>query len=104
MDQSQSDRLARLEQRADDFDRRLTDLGTISREMATVSANVAHMDRDLALLRDEVEGITHSIAARDEAVSKERRETRLALYSMIGVLGASLIAGVAAVVVGLVGG
>lgn len=73
-------------------------------QMATVLANLGHLDRDLAMVRDEVTGISEAMTKRDEAVSKERRDTRLALYSMVGVLGASLIAGIAAVVVGLVGG
>lgn len=97
-------RLARLEQRVDDVDRRLADFATINTQMATVIANQGHMDRDFSLLRDEVEGIGKTLVDRDVAVSRERRQTRIALYTMIGVLGASFISGIAAVVVGLVGG
>lgn len=104
MEQSQSDRLARLEQRADDIERRLGDLGTVSTQMATVLANIGHMDRDLAMVRDEVERISESLSKRDEEVSRERKQTRVALYTMVGVLGASFLSGVAAVIAGMIGG
>lgn len=104
MDVDERDRLARLEQRADDVDRRLQDLGSVNTQLATVNANLGHMDRDLAMLRDEVESIGKTMADRDETTSKERKQTRLALYTMIGVLGASFLSAVAAVIVGLVGG
>lgn len=104
MEQLQSDRLARLEQRADDIERRLGDLGTMSTQMATVLANIGHMDRDLAMVRDEVERISESLSKRDEEVSRERKQTRVALYTMVGVLGASFLSGVAAVIAGMIGG
>jgi archaellum component FlaC len=104
VDGDERDRLTRLEARVEDIDRRLADLGSINSQMATVNANLGHMDRDLTMLRDEIEGVSTTLASRDQAVSKERRDTRLALYSMAGVLGASFVSGVVAVIVGLIGG
>ncbi|WP_297775069.1 hypothetical protein [Mycobacterium sp.] len=98
------ERIIRLETRVDELDRRMASLDSIAAQMATVNSNLGHMDRDLTILRDEVEGITATINKRDEAVSKERRETRLALYTMIGLLGASAIAAIGTVLVGLLGG
>jgi hypothetical protein len=98
------ERIIRLETRVDDLDRRLGNLDSMAAQMAGVNSNLAHMDRDMTILREEVEGITTTISKRDDAVSKERRETRLALYTMIGLLGASFIAGVATVLVGVIGG
>jgi hypothetical protein len=98
------DRITRLEVRVDDIVRRLSDLSTTTTQMATVNANLGHMDRDLTMLRQEVEGISTTLTKRDEAVSRERKQTRVALYTMIGVLGASFVSAVAAVVVGILGG
>lgn len=86
------------------MDRRLADLASINAQMATVNANLGHMDRDLTMLRDEVEGIGKTLVDRDDATSRERKQTRVAIYSMVAVLGASFLSAVGAVVVGLVGG
>lgn len=87
----------------DELDRRLADLATIATQMATVNANLGHMDRDISALRDQVEVIGHNMDQRDQQVSKERKETRVALYGMIAVLGASFVTAVGAIAVGVLG-
>lgn len=66
--------------------------------MAEMRSDVRHMDENMEEVKREVLGIKGSLKKRDDAVSQERRQTRLALWSLVGVLGAAIIAAIGAVI------
>lgn len=76
---------------------------------AELKADMRHMDNSLQDVRSEVHTLRDLIEKRDVAageerrqrdavVSQERRATRTALWTLVGVLGASIITAIGAVV------
>lgn len=91
-------RLARVEQRVEDLSRQVTDYQPLSVSIASQQAHMEHFQESLGVLRNDVKALADNLEARDAATSKERRDTRVALYSMMAVLGAAIIGAVAAVI------
>jgi septal ring factor EnvC (AmiA/AmiB activator) len=89
-------RLARLEQRVDGIDTRLAELSGVKEVMAEMRTEIRHVKEGIGEIHEDIDGVNTALQARDSAVSQERRQTRLALWSLVGVLGASLITAVGA--------
>lgn len=122
---SDSSRLARLEQRVNDHDTMIRTVAPLSTQQAVLNAEVAHIRDDLREVGSDVDGLVkemrdrfHRLAddqqkrdesrvaedqRRDEAEAAGRRQLRVALYGLIGVLGAALIAALATILVALAG-
>lgn len=122
---SDSSRLARLEQRVNDHDTMIRTVAPLSTQQAVLNAEVSHLRDDLRGVGDDVEGLVKDMQARfdrlaedqrkrdearaaedqrrDEAEAAGRRQLRMALYGLIGVLGAALIGALATILVALAG-
>lgn len=119
MPDSEASRLARLEQRVEDHDTMIRTVAPLSTQAAVLTAEMTHM-------RDEVRDLEGSVAdnhrdvlgrfsALDEAQRRRdeerkaederradveatgRRQLRMALYGLIGVLGAAFIGALATI-------
>lgn len=101
---SDSSRLARLEQRVDDLAGLLSTFGATTTHVAMMGVKQDHYDEAVRGMRADVKELRDALDTRDAQMSKERKDTRIALWSLVGVLGAALISGGAAIVVALVGG
>jgi hypothetical protein len=119
MPDSDASRLARLEQRVEDHDVLIRTVGPIATQAAVQTAEMSHMRdevRDLETLvndhhRDVLtrfSGLEEGQRRRDEERKAEderraeveatgRRQLRMALYGLIGVLGAAFIGALATI-------
>jgi hypothetical protein len=76
--------IGRLDRRDDRFSERLTKIEDLA---------VAYQLKEL---RREVEELTGQFAHQREEEAKERKDVRVAIYALVGVISASLISGLAA--------
>lgn len=95
-------RLARLEQRMDDLSSSVSTIPATATQVATLQVQQGHYDKAVEVLRADVKELRDALDTRDAQVSKERRDTRVALWSLVGVLVAAMISGGAAIVAALV--
>jgi hypothetical protein len=79
------------------------ELGRLDRRVDRTGERITKIE-DLAVayqlqeLRKEVEGLSGAFAHQREEEHKERRDVRVAIYALIGVITAALISGGAAVI------
>lgn len=108
MPDSEASRLARLEQRADDFEVQLNRVLPLAEAMAEMRANMIHLEVLAKSTNNSLINFEAKIEKRDEQrdkqVSAERRGTRNALYLLAGTLGAAIIGAVALVIAAAIGG
>jgi glutamate synthase domain-containing protein 3 len=83
--------IGRLDRRDDRFSERLTKIEDLA---------VAYQLKEL---RRELEALSGDLAHQREEEAKERRDVRVAIYALVGVICAALISGGAAVVAAGVG-
>lgn len=72
----------------------VTPIGT---KVAVVEVGVQHLAEAVSQVRGELKVVAENLEERDKAVTAERRATRTALWSLVGVLGASLITAIGAI-------
>lgn len=108
MPDSELSRIARLEQRADDFEAQLNRVLPLGETMAEMRANMVHLEHLAKSTHNNLARFEAKIEKRDELrdrqVSAERRGTRNALYLLAGTLGAAIIGAVALVIAAAIGG
>lgn len=97
-------KVARLEQRVDDQRRALEAIGPVVTTAAELKLSIGHLQATVDELDKDIASIRAGLEARDKTVSDERKATRTALYSLVGVLVAALVSGGAAIAVALIGG
>lgn len=99
MDADEQRRLAALEQRVQDIDNQVSRLLPLAETMAGFGVKLDHIESGMTKLGADIHGIESMLDDRDKAVSAERKATRTALYSLVGVLAAALISGLASILV-----
>jgi hypothetical protein len=102
MPESVEVQIARLDQKVEDLRRQVTDVVHVAPSVAELKTDISYMRATMDGYHTDLQDLRTTLAERDKAVSDERRSTRIALWSLVGVLGASIITGAAAVLAALV--
>lgn len=101
-DASQESRIARVEQRVDDLDNKVSTLMPVANNVGVLTERVETLRRDLATYANNVAKLDDEIEQREKDTRKERRDARLAMWGLTATIFAALI--VAAVTLLVSGG
>lgn len=96
------ERLARLEERVDQVQRLVEAFGPTVTLSATMQVTLDHIEEDIRAIKMDIHEQRLAIEERDEAAMKERKDTKVALWSLVGVLGAAIISAIGGVVIALI--
>jgi hypothetical protein len=96
------ERLVRAEQQLADLRRALNRVEELPTPVALLNHRVDELFSDLTVLRGDVKMLNDRLDEREATETRDRKDTRTALWSLVGVLGASLISAGTAVLVALI--
>jgi hypothetical protein len=108
-------RVVRVEQQVSSLQEDVRAMEPLVAASAEMKADMRHIDSGVASMRREIAGMRALMEQRDkdaqeerrlrdQQVSAERRATRTALWTLIGVLGAATITAIGAIVAAGIGG
>ena len=94
-------RLRHLERELAQLQQRVADLVQEVHDLTPLIVAVTRLEGTVGNVKSQVEDVRATLSAREREATDERRSVRVALYGLTGTIAASLIGGVAALIVGL---
>ncbi len=91
------ERLAKLEQRVDDLDKRVGDVGAVAVAVGVLTERLGSVADDVRAVNTSLTSEVAARNARENEIRKERRDMRIALWTIAAMILAAII-GAAALV------